>query len=406
MGFLEAHHTYRSDMYKLAGIEIFYWIAIAVGGYLTVLMQNKGMSASTIGIVNAINSGVVIFSVPFWGIVGDKMQSMKKVFLLTIILSTVLFPTIAGATYLPYGLVLMSVMVVITYFFRTPAQNLMESWVIQHSNVRKLNYGPIRAMGSIAYAIVGIIISFILPHIGVECTFYVYPLFMLPTILIGFSLKEVREGTSKAKLKLKDMHLGSLFKDYRYLTFIIFVFLYSIASYSEFTFMPYLLENAGIDGSRFGVIYGYRAFLEAPALFAVAFLRKKIPLRYLVIIGVISYAVELFLMASSTTLMQMVLSSTVSGIGSGLLIGTAMSYCFTLAPDHLKATAMTTYGAMGSMSGIVGNLCGGFILENYGAVTMFRVNGFIIIAALIFYFICIFIGDKILKLKSPGPEEA
>lgn len=404
---MDSQGSFKRDAYKLASIEAFYWIAIAIGGYLTVFMQNKGMAASTIGIINAVNSGVAIISVPFWGIVSDKLQSIKKVFIITLMSSMILFPLIALSSHLPVGLLLIPVMVIATYFFRIPAQNLLESWVVQITNVKRMNYGAIRSTGSIAYAIVGIVISFILPYVGVECTFYVFPLFMLPTLLLGFSIRETTgQGSGKKKMGFKDLHIGQLFGDYRYITFIIFVFLYSISTTSEFTFMPYLLENIGVDGSRFGAIYGYRAFFEVPSLFLMVYLRKKIPLRYLVMLGVLCYGIEVFLLSVAGSLTQMILSSTVAGIGSGLLIGSAMNYCFQIAPEQLKATAMTCYGAMGSIAGIVGNLYGGFVLDKFGIITMFRTNGIIIMAALVLYTVSIIFGQKVLKLKSPGHFEA
>ena len=39
---------------------------------------------------------------------------------------------------------------------------------------------------------------------------------------------------------------------------------------------------------------------------------------------------------------------------------------YSLAPDHLKATAQTLNGAMNSVAGIIGNLLGGVLIAMVG----------------------------------------
>ena len=63
----------------LVGVNGIFWFAWSFGVYQTVYLQSVGFSASSIGMLNAISSAVGIFSVTFWGMVSDRIGSLKKV---------------------------------------------------------------------------------------------------------------------------------------------------------------------------------------------------------------------------------------------------------------------------------------------------------------------------------------
>lgn len=394
-----AERSDRLDMFRLGGIELFYWMAIAVGNYIVVFLQKQGYSASEIGMINAVNSAIVLIASPLWGVISDKVRSIKKVFLLTITISIILFPMVAAAAHLPkWSSPVVIACIIVCFFFRNPAQSLMDSMVVQNCNVKRIQYGPARAMGSISYAIASIILSFILPYIGIEITFYVYPLFMLPCILLSIAEPEVNVGPRKS-LSFKELHIEELIRNYAYMTFLMFVFIYSVALNAGYNFLPFLMEHIGEEGSRYSMLTGYRAFLEAPALFLIVFLRKRFKLQVLIVMAVVCFSVEPFLLTLCTGIWQMLIVTTIYGIGSGLMIGSATNYCFSIAPDRLKATAMTLYGTVGGLSGIVGNLAGGSILDQYGVIVLYRVMSICSFSALGFYLITTLIGRRLKKIN-------
>lgn len=64
---------------NLGSLSGFFWFAWAFGCYQTVYLQSIGFSASQLGLLNSIASGVGIASVAFWGMVSDRMGSLRKV---------------------------------------------------------------------------------------------------------------------------------------------------------------------------------------------------------------------------------------------------------------------------------------------------------------------------------------
>ena len=77
---LKSKHPY---LFTLSFMEfIGYGTSIAALGYLTVFLQEVGLDAAQVGMVTAINSVVGMVASPFWGIVSDKMRSMRKTLLI------------------------------------------------------------------------------------------------------------------------------------------------------------------------------------------------------------------------------------------------------------------------------------------------------------------------------------
>ena len=70
---------------NLTGVNGIFWFAWAFGCYQTVYLQSVGFTASKLGVLNALSSAVAIASVSFWGMVSDRIGSLRKV-LITVLL--------------------------------------------------------------------------------------------------------------------------------------------------------------------------------------------------------------------------------------------------------------------------------------------------------------------------------
>ena len=69
----------EAEAMKLIGTQVWFWIAYAVGSYQTILLQDRGFSASVIGIINALMSAVAIVGNAAWGVVSDRTGSVRRV---------------------------------------------------------------------------------------------------------------------------------------------------------------------------------------------------------------------------------------------------------------------------------------------------------------------------------------
>jgi MFS family permease len=89
-------------------LEFIFWATFAAYyPFVVVFLRNKGFSNTIIGTIVAINSLIVVFAQPFWGIVSDWMRSVKKVFIICLTAAIILLqpvPFISSAVFV--GIVL------------------------------------------------------------------------------------------------------------------------------------------------------------------------------------------------------------------------------------------------------------------------------------------------------------
>lgn len=78
-----------------------------------------------------------------------------------------------------------------------------------------------------------------------------------------------------------------------------------------------------------------------------------------------------------------------------MFIGCSSNYVYSLAPDHLKATAQTLAGSVSSLADIIGNLLGGYLLDAMGVRSFYTVCGGLILGAALFFLASFALGARL-----------
>lgn len=401
-------HGISPMYYKLSGIEFLFWFAAATGSYLTVFLKQNGFTPTQVGLINSINSAVAIAASPFWGMISDKLRSIRKVFLICMAIGATLWATIPAAIRVPLGPILLGhLMIPIGSFFRQPANSLVDAFVVQTAAQNNVAYGNVRLWGSISYAIMSFGLAAVLPIVGVEVTFYFYGIAFLPMMFIMWRMKDVEVAGSSAQRRsvpLREMQLGKLFKNYYFLTYLIFSIVYHLPMNTSMTFLPYLVEMVGGDAAQLGLVVGYKALLEIPMLLLIKPLRKRVSLPMILLLSNVFYIAEFLLYSSAQSLLAILAIQTLHGLAGGITIGTATNYVYALAPEGLNGTAHTVNGSMNSIAAIIGNSLGGILMEAIGIRGFYQIAAYIVIGASVFFIFTLWFGQKV--LKKPLPERA
>lgn len=388
---------------NLVGVDGIFWFAWAFGCYQTVYLQSVGFSASQLGLLNAISSGVAIASVSFWGMVSDKIGSLKKVLILILsggALFYALVPLIpTGLSFTP---LLFFLLLPAINFFRGSMSTFTENLLVRNCNETGLNFGALRSLGSLLFTVGSLIISAALPTVGVSSTFWLCGLLMIPPILCTVFSREPNSRPQKAKTqKGGSLNLKELFQNKAYVLFLVFAFLFYIAVNSEGTFIPYFMEDVGISSQQYGVILAYRALLEIPFLLLMAKLRRRYPLRNLVMCSAVLMSLEsLGLGLFANSLPTMLLFCTFFGLGNGMFIGSSLNYLYELAPDHLKASAQAFFASVSSVAGILGNLLGGVVFDAIGAKPFYLAVACVYLLSVAVFFVSVLREKKAASISS------
>lgn len=376
------------------GQGIFYaaWVFTC---YSTVYLQSLGFTASTIGSIVAVNSAVGIFTAMFWGMLSDKINSIKKVLMIVITglivtyTLTPLLPTQASFT-VPLFFVYYSLI----NAFKASSPILLDNMAIRTNVKFGLNYGFSRSLGSITFAVVSLLAVPFISKFGISSIFFAYGALALPVLVVlYFSYDPVvhfEKSVKKQKISLKP-----LLKNYYYVSFLIFACLFTTATSAEFSFLSYFMAEIGIDPNKLGTFLACRAICEIPLLFSIVKLRKRIKLKYLVIFAVLFMGLEgICLGFFAKNLVSMLFCGAIFGLGNGVFIGSATTYLFKLAPNNLKASAQSIYASIVAVAGIIGNLVGGNLFELLGARTFYKTLGTTMLVAGVIFAVSLLLNKK------------
>ena len=380
-------------MTLLNGLFYFAW---AWGSYQTVYLQNNGMTSADIGILNAVSSVVAIFASTFWGMISDKINSIKKTTFINFIILAI---TTAALPLLPakatYATGMFIAYCSIITFTRTPSFTLMDNITVRNCTANGLSYGAVRSFGSLTYTIGSVIISAILPTLGVGNTFWISGLILIPTLVCLWFCDDPKVVSAGKKTGPSKESMKQLFSSYYYVTFLVFIMLYFIPRTAEYSFVTYFMEERGIPLDNLGILMAVRAVVEIPFLFFISTIRRFIKLKYLIMIAASFVAVEclgLGLMADSFG--SVLFYSSFFGIGNGIFIGVISDYLFRLAPDEVKATAQSIYASVSAASSILGNLLGGYAYALLGGVAYYIVLGITVLISVAVLWLTTYIGKK------------
>ncbi len=372
---------------NLVGLNGIFWFAWAFGCYQTVYLQQEAhFSASQLGLLNAVSSAVAIASVAFWGMVSDRIGSLRKVLITVLAGGCALYAvTPLLPADLPLSPLLFTVFLPLVNFFRGSQSTFAENILVRNCNELRLNFGMLRSAGSFLFTVGSLIIAALLPTVGVKNTFWISGLLMIPVVIFTVFAREPNSRKPKNGEKQK-LNPGELFRNRAYVMLLVFAFFFYIAVSCEGNFIPYFMESQKIPSERYGVVLAYRALLEIPFLLLMVKLRSRFSLRNLVAVSALLMAVEcLGFGLIAHTLPAMLLFCTFFGLGNGLFIGSSLNYVYELAPDHLKASAQAFYAATSSVAGILGNLLGGMVFDAIGAKAFYLVvAGTYVLSVLIF----------------------
>jgi len=406
----EGRRERKKMSFGFAALNGSYWFATCFSMYLSAFLVSNGWHSTQVGILNSINNLIGAFSTPFWGAWSDKIRSVKKILIVLIITSAMTFGLVPFMDWKIAGVSLLFIVIPVATFFMRPMGSLVDNWMVRGCNKFGLHFGAIRCTGSITFGIVGLSLGFLVPKIneaspsgnlGTRLTFSFYSLALMLLLIAVLTLKESTFETGKKKQSLKEMQFGKLFKNYYYITYLVYAIIIQVPLACVNSFFAFLLEEINVDVAMIGYVQGTKAFIEIPMLLLMDRIRNKCPLYYLLIASGFLYMIEAFAYSSATAFIHIMFICLLQGLAGGLHIAAGSNYVNTLAPSNLKATAQTLNGSMVSFAGILGNAVGGVVIEYVGVRAFYRVSSFVLLGALILYMLSFPIGEKVLHIPRP-----
>ncbi|MFD2760235.1 MFS transporter [Lentibacillus juripiscarius] len=336
--------------------------------FLPLYLKDKGLNGTEVGWVLAVGPLAAIASQPVWGYLSDKYKTIKGVLLICIIgllISSIVFFQMEG---------LLAILLAgfVFYFFTSPIGGLGDSLAQRRADELRVSFGTIRTWGSVGFATSSLVVGQILSATDVQYMIWPYLFFGTAALIVAWRLTDVRVESDPVHLK----DISALIKNKPFILFLFFIMFITISHRASDSFIGLYLEQLGGNESLVGIAWFVGVISEA-AVFALAsrWFRKYHTLIFVIFAGVM-YTVRWFLYAAANDPFFIIMLQFLHGITFGVFYLAALDYVTRLIPKLLQSTGhLMFYSVFFGVSGIIGSLVGGALIDSLGGGALYAVLG-------------------------------
>lgn len=341
------------------------------GPFITVFLSEKGLSAELIGVVTGINSIVIILTQPLWGLVTDRVGSTGK----TLALSLGGQAIFALSLLLANNFLFIAATFSLYTVFTSAEGPLLDVWCLKslkQAGDEKAT-GQLKMWGCIGYALCSVVSGLFISRFSTSATIPIFAAVL--AVLVVVMLLISRGEASRSVTSFKDMHLGRILRDKVFLAFLVYVFFMQITHRGSYTFYSLLIKQMGGSTSIVGYASALMFVSEALVMAALKKMLKRTRAINLVMISSFFFALWFFIISISTSPYHVMLSCLLDGPSFALFTMGTLYYLHEIAPSEIRTTYQTVaYSVYFGLSGIVGNVVCGWMMDNLGYQMMYRLG--------------------------------
>ncbi len=377
-------------------LHLFSWAAVgAYNPFVVVYLMNNNVGTAKIGVILMLNSIATLVGQPLWGMLSDKIRSIKRVYLFSNLMAGVLIALLPLVTNQNTIFLLLPLI----QFFYCGMSPLLDSWTIRSIKNSGKSYGSFRLWGSIGFSLLVVVNGKLITVTFFNIIFVVYLIISFLNLIMCATLFEYKqdEGDLLAKpLTIRELKVGRLLKNFNYTVFVILSCITFMAMTSVYSFLATLIKQIGGDDNLYGIANAVSAFSEVPILFISSRLVKKFKPQYLILTGMFVYSIRLFIYSVAWGPAIIIFSQALNGLSYGMFLAGSIYYIDSLAPVELKATAQTVATAIyAGLSGIIGNVLTGNLISGFGILTVYRGAAIIQFGVFVLFLFSLYLGRRI-----------
>ena len=344
-----------SQKVKFSLLQITYWcssgafISYAASYFLNV----RGLSTAFVGTTLSLYTVTAFFGQFFWGYLCDRLKN-RTVVILSSMLSVGLYIVVFFmknswwilTTYAILGFVMPCIVASI------------DTWILKVYSDNPSAYGPIRAFGSLGYAVFMFFYGSWLLQTGYVLMLWLGIFFLICVVVLCFLLPN-GEGNVSSHQKTS----GKIQLNRNWILFFIFLFLSGTAAAPMLNMIAVLIES--VNGTV--VQQSYCLFLNSLAQVPLMLLAGKfsrISPMVRMEAGVACYSIALFMAAIATNTDMMIGAALTQGIGFGIILPAMREYVFQGAPKGKETVMQGIADAVNTnLAGALSNLMVGWLAE-------------------------------------------
>jgi len=363
------------------------WMA-AIAPFTAVIFQSRGVSTATIGVLAAIAALVATALVPAWGHLADVVIGRVDAFRLGVAIA-------AGAAVLlllPLPLAVFVMVLVALSIFPTLFQALSDSLAVDALPRPERQYGALRSLSSLSFAIAIVITGFVYDRTGYELA----PLVSLVwAAALMLALRRVPDRTRDPMVRAVAAAHGGADAAGRFgsvsralatqprLWIVLTLFTVAYAGLLAGTlFVGIRIVELGGQPSDVALTFGVSALAEIPGLIVAGWLVRRIGIRWLVVVSLIGFGLCVLSWGVLATPDAINATRLVTGLCFGTLIAARVVVIARLLPDELQATGQTMLqAATFGLGTVLGAIIGGIVYGSLGPTSLFSLAGAVVIGS-------------------------
>lgn len=358
-------------MSKMLKLRVFYLFLGLAGGifgpYLTLLLVNNGLDSGRVGVLMATGTLVAIVFQPVWGVISDRYRQTRLVLILSVAVPAVL----AVFYHSEYFLVLMAVYMVSTVFSSTQAP-IADSYAIVAARQAGSTYGSIRLMLSCGAAVGSYAGGLYVSSFSVSTIWMPFLLFNLVAVVVAMTLpKEAEENHMMAQSFAQGVK--QLIGNRIFLAFLAGSFLVNQTMTAFGTYFVLAFKSVGGSADQAGIALLLASGTNVPSMLVASRMMRRWGTERILLIAALIYVLRWTIQVIFPYPVVMIGVQVLHGVSFGFFYIAAVEYVSKITSNDMQATGQSLFNMVFSgLSGIIGNLLNGFLL-NQGGVQMMNI---------------------------------
>lgn len=385
---------------RYACIHGFYWmICCAMTGYASVFLLDKGFNNAMIGIVLSVSNILAVVGQPAVASYMDKATKLTLRMLVSLILVAIIVLSLV-LSFISNTSPLLLLLVIVVFTLMLTMQPFINSltFAFEKQGIH-INFGLARGIGSVAYAVISLILGNIVavfsPHIlpyfyvGLSmCALAFVYTFYLP----GHKDEIVHEKRQEEHVQLSMKQFIQKYKTFMFLL-VATVFLFFDHSIIN-NFFIQVVNHIGGNSADMGNAIFLAAVLELPTMALFTKIQKKVGCRQMMMVSAVFFSVKHILTYFAANMFMIYVAQVMQMLAYAVFIPASVYYVSQLvdAHDMNKGQALVT-GAM-TLASVFASLAGGVLLDALGVSKVLMIGAIVSVMGTVFMFMSVEDVDK------------
>lgn len=361
-------------------VYFFYYAALAcLYPFMTLYYQERGMTATQIGILSGVVPLVTWLSAPLWGGLADARNRHRAVLLLAV---GGLWIAAAAMSFATTFIALLAT--VIAYaVFNGPIVPMVDNAVMALLGDRKADYSRVRVWGGYSWGLAALALAPMLERAGLQWAFYGFLFFMAINFVASARLPmNVVEGARHAYTA----GLSILLRNGRFLLLLLVALVFGISMGGQFSYMFLYVDELGGSRALMALSVTASTVGEIPFWYLGGWLLRRVGTKWMIVLALSVTAVRNFWLGVMGAPWLVLPITALEGLSFAVLFSAGVSDVDAAAPSGLGATAQGLFsGMMLGLGSALGGFIGGPIGAAAGYAQFFTLLGWLALTTLIVF---------------------